>query len=275
MFKTDLSKFYSSTPLSVAPAVQSGQNIIPAMVKTRRSNFFWNTEKNGWIKVKDDTLLKPNAKRGWNSVQYQGNIVFTPNGGTRNTGIEQYGKDENNISFPKPKRNNRRKLSSKRRVFTCRSAIKIEEAHQNPEVSGVLKNIRITSPLMTPKRQTTCMLHHPIEIHEKSSELLDAICTPSKFDDSMKDLVEKSRTEELFVRTDRSVDAGGDGSPSSPNTLQVCWRCQAKESPGSWHPHKWQKDKFLCSSCFSFFKKKGKKSSLVTPRIKKICALIN
>merc|ERR1712025_41978 len=117
----------------------------------------------------------------------------------------------------------------------------------------------------------TCMLHHPIEIHENSSVLLDAIYTPSKFDDSMRDHVGTSKTEEIHAGTDRSVYAGGDGSPSSPNTHQVCWRCQAKESPGSWHPHKWQKDKFLCSSCFSFFKKKGKKSSLVTPKKKKIC----
>ena len=123
------------------------------------------------------------------------------------------------------------------------------------------------SPLMTPKRHTTCMLHHPIEIHEKSSELLDAICIPSKFY-SMKELVEKIKTKEIYVSTDRSVEAEGDSSPSDPSTHQVCWRCQSKESPGSWHPYKWQKDKFLCSSCFYFFKKKGKKNSLVTSRKK-------
>ena len=119
VFKTDLSKFYSSTPLSVAPAVQSGQNIIPAMVKTRRSTFFWNTEKNGWNKVKDESLVKPNIVRSWNSVQYQGNIVLPSKGRTRNMGIEQYGKDEKNITFPRPKRNIRRKAA----VYYCNAIV--------------------------------------------------------------------------------------------------------------------------------------------------------
>jgi len=43
----------------------------------------------------------------------------------------------------------------------------------------------------------------------------------------------------------------------------MCWRCKSKQSPDPWHPHKWQKDKFLCNSCFSFFKKKGKKRPLL------------
>ena len=268
VFKTDLSKFYSSTPLSVVPAVQSGQNIIPAMVKTRRSTFFWNTEKHGWSKVKDDALVKPNIVRNWNTEEDQGNIVLLSKERSRNIGIKQCLKDEKNIIFPRLKRSNRRKHSSKRRVTTFRNAINIEEAHKNAEVSGVLKNIRIASPLMIPKRQMTCMLNHPIKIHEKPFELSDAISTPFKLDGSMNDLDGKSKTDMIYVRADRTVDAEGDGSPSSPSTHQVCWRCQAKVSPGSWHPHKWQKDNFLCSSCFSFFKKKGKKSSMVTPRKK-------
>merc|ERR1712002_1446910 len=94
----------------------------------------------------------------------------------------------------RPKRSNRRKH---RMVATLHSTIKIEESHKNPEVSGVLKNIRIASPLMTRKRQMNCPLNHPIKIYEKPFELSDAISTPSKLDGSTNDLVEKSKTEEI------------------------------------------------------------------------------
>jgi len=263
-FKTDLSKFYSSTPIAVAPAVQSGQNIIPAMVKNRRSTFFWNVEKHGWNKVKDDTLVRPNKEESWNAVEFgedNDNMLLPPLERSRNLDVVQYADDEKVKTYQKSKKRcNKRKNSSKMSGFAFRSEIRVAEVQQHPEFSGILNNIRIMSPLIAPRNKKTCS-DHPIKTNQRSFELADVKSTPSN-------LGRKSKVgDEGYVENDRILEGGGDGFPSNPVIRQMCWRCKSRQSSGSWHPHKWQKDKFLCSSCFSFFKKKGKKRTLVKQQI--------
>jgi len=44
---------------------------------------------------------------------------------------------------------------------------------------------------------------------------------------------------------------------STMNPTPMCWSCKSAESIGSWHAHKWQHQKFLCSSCFNYYKEKN------------------
>jgi len=44
---------------------------------------------------------------------------------------------------------------------------------------------------------------------------------------------------------------------STMNLTPMCWSCKSAESIGSWHAHKWQHQKFLCSSCFNYYKEKN------------------
>jgi len=255
-FKTDLSKFYSSTPMAVVPAVQSGQNIIPAMVKNRRSTFFWNVEKHAWNKVKDDTLVNPNSEKRRNAVEYGGDIMLPPLERSKNSGVVKYGDNEKGrTSQRSKKRSNKRKKSIRMSDSVFRSEKRVADVQQYPESSGVLNNIRITSPL-TAHRNKKTYRDHPIKINQRSFEIIDVKRTPTNLGGK-----NKVGNDESFVENDRPIEGGGDVYPSGPNILQMCWRCKSMLSSGSWHPHKWQKDKFLCSSCFSFFKKKGKKNT--------------
>ena len=44
---------------------------------------------------------------------------------------------------------------------------------------------------------------------------------------------------------------------STKTLTPMCWSCKSAESLGSWHAHKWQHQKFLCSSCFDYYKEKN------------------
>jgi len=255
-FKTDLSKFYSSTPMAVVPAVQSGQNIIPAMVKNRRSTFFWNVEKHAWNKVKDDTLLNPNNEKKRNAIQYGEDIMLSPLERSRNTGGVKYGDNEQVRTFQRSKkRSNKRKKSIKMSDSVFRSEKRVADVQQYPESSGVLNNIRITSPLIAPRNKKT-WIDHLKKINQRSFEIIDVKRTPTNLGGK-----NKVGDDLSCVENNRPIEGGGDGYPSTPNIRQMCWRCKSILSSDSWHPHKWQKDKFLCSSCFSFFKKKGKRNT--------------
>eukprot|EP00092_Neocalanus_flemingeri_P028044 GFUD01030447.1.p1 GENE.GFUD01030447.1~~GFUD01030447.1.p1 ORF type:complete len:595 (+),score=131.32 GFUD01030447.1:237-1787(+) len=55
-----------------------------------------------------------------------------------------------------------------------------------------------------------------------------------------------------------SMGSSIDSPEVSPNNQNMmCWSCKSEDSLGSWHAHRWQHEKFLCSSCFNFYKDKN------------------
>jgi len=207
-------------------------------------------------------MVNPNNEKSCNAVEFGEDIMLLPPlEKSRNLGVAQYGDNDKVKTFQRSKRrSNKRNNTIKMSDSVFRREIRVTEVHQNPELYGVLKNIRVTSPLIAHWKMKT-NADHPIKTNQRSFEHTDVKSTPSN-------LGKESKVgAESYVENDKIIDGGGDGYTSSPNIRHVCWRCKSRQPSDSWHPHKWQRDKFLCSSCFSFFKKKGKKRSLVKQQI--------
>jgi len=311
-FKTDLSNFFSNMALAVPLAVQSGQNIIPPMENSKRSKFFWTVDKFGededeeifrpdMIEVgrvinygpsnEDHRMLNPsfeggdvveignelpkhNMNRGWNG---ENNVLQSQNmkdWKVRNQQLEK---------LSKAKKSGRRcsvRKNSKRVRDVLPIVVKIAE--KDPKVSGVVKNIRIKSPVAPSFNQKIPNPHHSIQNYQRRqiNELTSAKSTgetnivnsasneaiDNKYDDHNQ--ADAKCTSSVFSTPNESTvgknmhdkEVGLRVHSSSRKTLvyQICWRCKSSESPGSWHAHKWQKNKFLCSTCFNFFKQKKK-----------------
>ena len=90
----------------------------------------------------------------------------------------------------------------------------------------------------------------------------------------MSEIASSKDSEEEDTTKSGSTNVSAVCSSSTPPSLYpaVCWSCKSTRSLGSWHAHKWQHDKFLCSSCFNFYKEKNAESSrkkTILPRKKK------
>merc|ERR1719318_1955170 len=102
-----------------------------------------------------------------------------------------------------------------------------------------------------------------VEIYEDSPKEMSHNLNESEDDNDIGKLVmDVDEVTEVASPKESDGDATMSVSSESPSLFSaVCWSCKSTKSLGSWHAHKWQHDKFLCSSCFSFYKEKNAESS--------------
>jgi len=224
-FKTDLSKFFSRTPRVVSPAVQSGQNVIP--LPSQHDRGFWNNDKHDdW--EEDMEMESITRKRAMKMNRVEETVLRSQN-----------------YSLSK---------------FPPQDLVL-----KSVPGAGVLKNIRVSSPMVPyggDQKQSKLNLCIKIEVNKKRrvkpqkkslkvNRNIVAIVGGAKDSDGKFNVKSSGK-----IKVER-VGAYSGAEGTSTLACPVCWRCKSRQSPGPWHAHKWQQDRYLCTSCFSFFKRRN------------------